>query len=110
MTRESCDDVFLHWQCCRDKHRFECDAWSSGDVLSRGAVETLRYVGSDGQAKLVRIPSGRAHELLERASQDGSMDAKEAIRWQDEKVPEKIQLGLALDLLEALLRFTSASY
>ncbi|XP_024368115.1 uncharacterized protein [Physcomitrium patens] len=95
-------------KCCNDKHKFECDAWSAQDVLSRGAVETLRYVGADGEVRLVRIPSGRAHELLERASQDGSMEAKEAIKWQDEKVPEKIQLGLALDLLEALLR-TSGS-
>jgi DnaJ family protein C protein 13 len=70
-------------------------------------VETLRYVRTNGEVKLVRIPSGRAQELLERSAQDGSMDAKEAIRWQDEKVPEKIQLGLALDLLEALLRYFS---
>lgn len=95
-------------KCCRDKHKFECDAWSSQDILSRGAVETLRYVGTDGEVRLVRIPSGRAHELLERATQDGSMDAKEAIRWQDEKVPEKIQLGLALDLMEALLRISGS--
>lgn len=101
---QNCNGGFLCYQCCRDKHKFECDAWSSQDILSRGAVETLRYVGTDGEVRLVRIPSGRAHELLERATQDGSMDAKEAIRWQDEKVPEKIQLGLALDLMEALLR------
>lgn len=78
--------------------------------MSWGAVETLQYVGADGEVRLVRIPSGRAHELLERAAQDGSMDAKEAIRWQDEKVPEKIQLGLALDLLEALLRYTDLAW
>ena len=62
-------------------------------------------MGSNGETRLIRIPSGRAHELLEKAAQDGSMDAKDAIKWQDERVPEKIQLGLAIDLLEALLRY-----
>jgi DnaJ family protein C protein 13 len=55
----------------------------------------------------VRIPSGRPHELLMRASElDGSLDARDAIKWQDENVHVKIQLGIALDFLEALLRYS----
>jgi DnaJ family protein C protein 13 len=73
--------------------------------MSQGAVETVTIVGSNGDVRLVRIPSGRAHELLDRAEQDGSLDAREAIKWQDEKVHVKIQLGIALDFLEALLRY-----
>jgi DnaJ family protein C protein 13 len=93
-------------KCCTDKHEFECDASTAKDVMSQGAVETVTIVGSNGDVRLVRIPSGRAHELLERAEQDGSLDAREAIKWQDEKVHVKIQLGIALDFLEALLRIS----
>ncbi|KAH9554372.1 hypothetical protein CY35_08G060500 [Sphagnum magellanicum] len=93
-------------KCCTDKHEFECDASTAKDIMSQGAVETVTIVGSNGDVRLVRIPSGRAHELLERAEQDGSLDAREAIKWQDEKVHVKIQLGIALDFLEALLRIS----
>jgi DnaJ family protein C protein 13 len=42
-----------------------------------------------------------------RASElDGSLDARDAIKWQDENVHVKIQLGIALDFLEALLRIS----
>lgn len=64
--------------------------------------------GANGETRFVRIPSGRAREVLDRAVQDGSLDAKEAIKWQDERVPDKIQLGLALDLLEAILRHSGS--
>jgi DnaJ family protein C protein 13 len=42
--------------------------------------------------------------VLGKAVQDGSVDAKEAIHWQNETVHEKLQLGVALDLLEAIMR------
>ncbi|CAM6112927.1 unnamed protein product [Calypogeia fissa] len=95
-------------KCCKDTHAFECDAWNSKDTKSRGAIETIKVTGADGETRLVRIPSGRAREVLDRAVQDGSLDAKEAIKWQDEKVPDKVQLGLALDLLEAILRHSGS--
>lgn len=94
----------LFLQCCRDSHSFECDAWNAKEIKSRGAIETVTVLGPNGETRLVRIPSGRSREVLDRAVQDGSLDAKEAIKWSDDKVPDKIQLGLALDLLEALLR------
>jgi DnaJ family protein C protein 13 len=98
-------------KCCAHKHEFECDAWTADDSLlwtqQAGAVETVTVVGSNGDVRLVRIPSGRPHELLMRASElDGSLDARDAIKWQDEKVHVKIQLGIALDFLEALLRIS----
>ncbi|CAM6077021.1 unnamed protein product [Sphagnum tenellum] len=98
-------------KCCADKHEFECDAWTADDSLlwtqQAGAVETVTVVGSNGDVRLVRIPSGRPHELHMRASElDGSLDARDAIKWQDENVHVKIQLGIALDLLEALLRIS----
>ncbi|KAH9562610.1 hypothetical protein CY35_05G081400 [Sphagnum magellanicum] len=98
-------------KCCADKHEFECDAWTADDSLlwtqQAGAVETVTVVGSNGDVRLVRIPSGRPHELLMRASElDGSLDARDAIKWQDENVHVKIQLGIALDFLEALLRIS----
>ncbi len=98
------------WQCCADKHEFECDAWTADDsplwTQQAGAVETVTVVGLNGDVRLVRIPSGRPHELLMRESEpDGSLDARDAIKWQDENVHVKIQLGIALDFLEALLRY-----
>ncbi|CAM6026456.1 unnamed protein product [Sphagnum balticum] len=98
-------------KCCADKHEFECDAWTANDsplwTQQAGAVETVTVVGSNGDVRLVRIPSGRPHELLMRASElDGSLDARDAIKWQDENVHVKIQLGIALNFLEALLRIS----
>lgn len=42
--------------------------------------------------------------MVGKSVQDGSVEAKDGIRWQDKKVPPKIQLGLVLDELETLLR------
>ena len=42
--------------------------------------------------------------MVGKSVQDGSVEAKDGIRWQDKKVPPKIQLGLVLDQLETLLR------
>ncbi|BBN14040.1 DnaJ homolog subfamily C member 13 [Marchantia polymorpha subsp. ruderalis] len=100
--------VFSLAKCCRDSHSFECDAWNAKEIKSRGAIETVTVLGPNGETRLVRIPSGRSREVLDRAVQDGSLDAKEAIKWSDDKVPDKIQLGLALDLLEALLRLSGS--
>lgn len=95
-------------QCCKDRNSFESDGWKKDDIKLRGAVETIQYVGSNGEVRFIRVPSGRAHEVLERAVLDGSLDAKEAIKWQDEKVPPKVLLGISLDLVEALLRYMPA--
>lgn len=93
-------------KCCRDKCLFESDAWDTKTVKSQGAIETVKFVGHDGMIKLIRVPSGRAQEVLEKALQDGSLDARQAIHWKDAGIPGKVQLGLALDLLEAILRIS----
>lgn len=84
---------------------FECDAWTQKDAPALGTFEMVPVVGTDGVSKLVRIPSGRAQEVLGKSVQDGSHGAKEGIKWQDKNVPPKIQIGLVLDLLETLLRY-----
>jgi DnaJ family protein C protein 13 len=91
-------------QSCKDKMEFECNGWTSKDALAQGAFDMVDHVGSDGVSRLVRIPSGRAREMVGKSVQDGSLEAKDGIRWQDKKVPPKIQLGLVLDQLETLLR------
>ncbi|XP_057836865.1 uncharacterized protein LOC131047061 isoform X1 [Cryptomeria japonica] len=93
-------------KCCKDKHLFESDAWDTKSLKSQGAIETVQFVGYNGMTKAIRVPSGRAREVLEKAVQDGSLNAQEAIHWQDTSVPDKVQLGLALDLLEAILRIS----
>eukprot|EP01018_Ginkgo_biloba_P000780 Gb_17024 [translate_table: standard] len=95
-------------KCCKDKYLFECDAWNTKGMKSQGTIETVHFVGYDGKAKSVRVPAGRAREVLDKALQDGSLDAKEAIQWRDVGVPDKVQLGLALDLLEATLRLSGS--
>jgi DnaJ family protein C protein 13 len=92
-------------QCCKNKMEFECDAWTGKDAPPLGTFEMVPVVGTDGVSKLVRIPSGRAQEVVGKSVQDGSWGAKEGIKWQDKNVPPKIQIGLALDLLETLLRY-----
>lgn len=64
----------------------------------------VNHVGSDGVSRLVRIPSGSAREMMGKSVHDGSLEAKDGIRWQDKEVPPKIQLGLVLDQLETVLR------
>lgn len=91
-------------KCCKDKCLFECDAWDTKTSKSQRAIETVQFVGHNGMGKSIRVPSGRARDILDKAFQDGSLDAKQAIQWQDVTVPDKVQLGLALDLLEAVLR------
>lgn len=93
-------------KCCKDKYAFECDAWDMSDLQFSHSHETVLVKRADGQIKTVRVPSGRSYEVLDRALQDGSVDAKEGIHWQDDSVHEKIELGLALDLLEAILRLS----
>lgn len=61
-------------------------------------------------SRLVRVPSVMAREMSGKSVQDGSLDAKDGIRWQDKKVPPKIQLGLVLDQFETLLRYLSLCY
>ncbi|EFJ24515.1 hypothetical protein SELMODRAFT_414652 [Selaginella moellendorffii] len=67
-------------------------------------LETVEVVGMNGELKLVRVPSGKVREVLGKALLNGSLDAKEAIKWQDSIVPSKIQFGMVLDVLEAILR------
>eukprot|EP00250_Pteridium_aquilinum_P018104 c23944_g1_i1 orf=785-7753(-) len=93
-------------KCCRDKYAFECDAWNMGDQKYSRSHETVLVKNSDGQIRTVRVPSGRFYEVLDKAVQDGSLDAKEGVHWQDDSVHEKLQLGLALDLLEAIMRLS----
>ena len=92
-------------QCCKNKMEFECDAWTGKDAPPLGTFEMVPVVDTDGVSKLVRIPSGRAQEVVGKSVQDGNRGAKEGIKWQDKNVPPKIQIGLALDLLETLLRY-----
>lgn len=93
-------------KCCRDKYAFECDAWNMGDPRLSRSHETVLVKHVDGQIKTVRVPSGWFYEVLDKAVQDGSLGAKEGVHWQDETVHEKLQLGLALDLLEAIMRLS----
>ncbi|KAI5070204.1 hypothetical protein GOP47_0014547 [Adiantum capillus-veneris] len=93
-------------KCCRDKYAFECDAWNMGDKKYSRSHETVLVRHLDGQIRTVRVPSGRFYEVLDKAVQDGSLDAKEGVHWQDDSVHEKLQLGLALDLLEAIMRLS----
>ncbi|KAH9310179.1 hypothetical protein KI387_038090, partial [Taxus chinensis] len=95
-------------KCCMDNYLFESDAWDTKAMKSQGAIETVKFVGYNGMTKAIRVPSGRAREVLEKAVQDGSLDAREAIHWQDVRVPDKVQLGLSMDLLEAILRISGA--
>ena len=94
-------------QCCRDKYAFESDGWSTKNAKRSKFShfhETVLVKQANGQMKSVRVPSGRFYEVLDKAVQDGSVDAKEGVHWQHETVHEKLQLGLALDLLEAIMR------
>lgn len=93
-------------KCSRDKYAFECDAWIMGDQKFSRSHETVLVKHPDGQIRTVRVPSGRFYEVLDKAVQDGSLDAKEGVHWQDDSVHEKLQLGLALDLLEAIMRLS----
>lgn len=95
-------------KCSKDKCLFECDAWDTKATKSQRAIETVEFVGYNGTAKSIRVPSGRARDILDKAFEDGSLDAKQAIQWQDVRVPDKVQLGLALDLLEAVLRVSGS--
>lgn len=91
-------------QSCKIKTEFESDGWTSKGALSQGQYEILNYVGSDGSARMVRVPSVMARGVSGKSATDGSLDAKDGIKWQDRKVPPKIQLGLVLDKLETILR------
>ncbi|KAH7421759.1 hypothetical protein KP509_13G074000 [Ceratopteris richardii] len=93
-------------KCCRDKYAFECDAWNIADKKASQSSETVLVKHKNGQIKTVRVPSGRFYEVLDKATQDGSLDAKEGVHWQDDSVHEKLQLGLTLDLLEAIMRLS----
>jgi DnaJ family protein C protein 13 len=84
----------FHLQSCNKKLEFETDGWTSKGALAQGQFEILNYVGSDGLARMVRVPSGMTR----------GVSAKDGIKWQDRRVPPKIQLGLVLDQLETLLR------
>lgn len=75
-----------------------------GDQKFSRSHETVLVKHADGQIRTVRVPSGRFYEVLDKAVQDGSLDAKEGVHWQDDSVHEKLQLGLALDFLEAIMR------
>lgn len=96
-------------KCCKDKTLFECNGWTSKGALEKGQFEILNYTGADGMSRLVRVPSVMAREMSGKSVQDGSLDAKDGIRWQDKKVPPKIQLGLVLDQFETLLRVSGDS-
>jgi len=91
-------------QSCKIKAAFESDGWTSKGALQQDQYEILNYVGSDGSARMVRVPSVMARGISGKSAKDGSLDAKDGIRWQDRKVPPKIQLGLVLDKIETLLR------
>ena len=91
-------------QSCNNKLEFESDGWTSKGALAQGQFEILNYVGSDGTARLVRVPSGMTRGMSGNSVKDGSLEAKDGIKWQDRRVPAKIQLGLVLDQLETLLR------
>ncbi|KAH7284662.1 hypothetical protein KP509_34G065300 [Ceratopteris richardii] len=96
--------VLSLYKCCRDKNAFECDAWNTSDRKYSRFHETVLVKHSSGQIRTVRVPSGRFYEVLDKAAQDGSVDAKEGVHWQNDGVHEKLQLGLSLDLLEAIMR------
>ncbi|KAG0590844.1 hypothetical protein KC19_1G130600 [Ceratodon purpureus] len=89
---------------CENKLEFESDGWTSKGALAQGQFEILNYVGSDGMARMVRVPSGMTRGVSVSSVKDGSLEAKDGIKWQDRRVPPKIQLGLVLDQLETLLR------
>lgn len=92
-------------QSCQNKTEFESDGWTSKGALALGQYEILNYVGSDGSARMVRVPSVMARGISGKSTKDGSLDAKDGMRWQDRKVPPKIQLGLVLDKIETILRY-----
>jgi DnaJ family protein C protein 13 len=94
----------FHLQSCNKKLEFETDGWTSKGALAQGQFEILNYVGSDGLARMVRVPSGMTRGVSVKSVKDGSLEAKDGIKWQDRRVPPKIQLGLVLDQLETLLR------
>ncbi|CAI5478316.1 unnamed protein product, partial [Closterium sp. Yama58-4] len=89
-------------KCCKDETLFECDAPS---VKDRGAIEVVPVVGADGEVRMARVPSGRQAKEggASTVHHGGSVEARDAIKWQDESVPEKLQLGMALELLETVL-------
>ncbi|CAI7768996.1 unnamed protein product, partial [Closterium sp. NIES-54] len=89
-------------KCCKDETLFECDAPS---VKDRGAIEVVPVVGADGEVRMARVPSGRQVKEggASTVHHGGSVEARDAIKWQDESVPEKLQLGMALELLETVL-------
>eukprot|EP00850_Spirogloea_muscicola_P002088 SM000008S22177 [mRNA] locus=s8:226750:241282:- [translate_table: standard] len=90
---------------CKDVTTFECDTAS----FKGQGPETVPVMGSDGQIRMARVPCGKeTNQKAALGSADSAVDAREAIRWQDDEVPEKLQLGMALDLLEALLRLSGA--
>ncbi|CAI5968403.1 unnamed protein product [Closterium sp. NIES-64] len=92
-------------KCCKDETLFECDAPS---VKDRGAIEVVPVVGADGEVRMARVPSGRQAKEggASTVHHGGSVEARDAIKWQDESVPEKLQLGMALELLETVLDVT----
>eukprot|EP00897_Mesotaenium_endlicherianum_P010025 jgi/Mesen1/9050/ME000057S08477 len=96
--------VLAYVQCCKDVLLVECDATTADDAHLQGGVEKVPVVGADGEVRMARVPSGRSVDAA--MLQDGTMDARDAIMWQDDSVPEKLQLGLALDLVEQLLRLS----
>eukprot|EP00271_Cylindrocystis_brebissonii_P009775 TRINITY_DN2501_c0_g1_i2.p1 TRINITY_DN2501_c0_g1~~TRINITY_DN2501_c0_g1_i2.p1 ORF type:complete len:1658 (+),score=386.93 TRINITY_DN2501_c0_g1_i2:98-5071(+) len=96
--------VALH-KCCQDPTHFECD---TGGVKERGVIEKVPQVGADGEVRMARVPHGRAATDSLMEARDDSMEARDAIKWQDDSVPDKVQLGMAMDLLEALLRLSSS--
>lgn len=74
-------------------------------MKDRLAVERVPVVGENGEVRMARVPNGRLNARdASVLVQDGSLEAKDAILWQDDSVPDKLQLGLAMDLLETLLR------
>lgn len=97
-------------QSCINRLGFESDGWTSKGALAQGQFEILNYVGSDGTARLVRVPSGMTRGMSGKSVKDGSLEAKDGIKWQDRRVPPKIQLGLVLDQLENLLRCLQISF
>jgi hypothetical protein len=42
-------------------------AWDTKTSKSQRAIETLQFVGHNGMGKSIRVPSGRARDILDKA-------------------------------------------
>eukprot|EP00245_Coleochaete_scutata_P003630 TRINITY_DN1538_c0_g4_i1.p1 TRINITY_DN1538_c0_g4~~TRINITY_DN1538_c0_g4_i1.p1 ORF type:complete len:1010 (+),score=211.09 TRINITY_DN1538_c0_g4_i1:185-3031(+) len=93
--------VLLIAKACKDLSLVECDAPSSN--RAPGTPEVIPTISFDGKPRMIRVPAG-SYAVYDHSLLEGTVDAREGIKWQDTSVPEKIQLGLILDLLESCLR------